>query len=259
MRPYGPTGLSGMAAARLAGSWHPRGVRPPLRVAVAQPECDPGHVAENAARHAAAVRSAAVRLIVFPELSLTGYDVEAADVKLASPDLEPIIDACRETGSTALVGAPVRLDGARRIAQLAVTGAGARVAYCKTFLGGEEPSTFRPGFGPAIVEVDGWRVGVGICKDTRIEAHIRGTLALGIDLYAAGLVHAHDEVDELDERAARIVHEGSVPVAFAGAAGAAGTSNRGAAGHSAIWGPTGAILVRAGDDSGAVVMTDLHP
>lgn len=48
-------------------------MREPLPIAVAQPLCVPYDVAANAAAHAAAVRSAGARVVVFPELSLTGY------------------------------------------------------------------------------------------------------------------------------------------------------------------------------------------
>ena len=52
-------------------------MREPLRVAVAQPLCVPYDVGQNAVAHAAVVRAAAARVVVFPELSLTGYELEA--------------------------------------------------------------------------------------------------------------------------------------------------------------------------------------
>ena len=51
-------------------------MRTPLTVAVAQPDCTPGEVGPNAASHAAAIADATARLVVFPELSLTGYDLD---------------------------------------------------------------------------------------------------------------------------------------------------------------------------------------
>ena len=47
----------------------------PLIVAVAQPPCAPHDVAGNARAHAAAVRDTRARVVVFPELSLTGYEL----------------------------------------------------------------------------------------------------------------------------------------------------------------------------------------
>ena len=224
---------------------------------VAQPVHRPGDLAASAALHADAVRSAGARLVVFPELSLTGYDHAAPAVEVDDPVLEPIVEACAATGSTALVGAPVSRGGLWHIATLGVTGAGAAVAYCKTFLGDDETAAFDPGPGPAVLEVDGWRLGLGICKDTRITAHIEGTLALGVDLYVAGLVHRVHERAELAARADRIVRQGGVPVAFASAAGFAGRLYPETAGHSAIWSSSGALLARASDAPGEIATASL--
>ena len=49
-----------------------------LTVAVAQPATVTGDLAANALRHAEAVVSSGARLVVFPELSLTGYDLAHA-------------------------------------------------------------------------------------------------------------------------------------------------------------------------------------
>lgn len=52
-------------------------MRKPLSIAVAQPLCVAYDVAVNAEIHAAAVAAADARVIVFPELSLTGYELDA--------------------------------------------------------------------------------------------------------------------------------------------------------------------------------------
>src|SRR5918994_422965 len=82
-------------------------MRTPLRIAVAQPHCLAHDVAANATTHAATVRSAGARVIVFPELSLTGYELDAPAIEIDDVCLEPIVDACAETDSVALVGAPI--------------------------------------------------------------------------------------------------------------------------------------------------------
>jgi predicted amidohydrolase len=224
----------------------------PLEVAVAQPVCHPGRIDLNAAAQAAEVRATSASLVVFPELSLTGYVLDADEVDVTGGALDPVVEACAATGATALVGVPVRIDGGRRIAVVAVTAAGAAVAYCKVHLDGDEVQHFAPGPGPALVEVAGRRVGLGVCKDTRIDEHLTGTLGQGIDLYAAGLVHALDERAQLPNRAARIAQEGRVPVAFASAAGVAGPTYLRAAGGSGVWDRTGDLLAGAGPEAGAV-------
>ncbi|MDG4801263.1 phosphotransferase [Micromonospora sp. WMMD980] len=101
-------------------------MRPSLRIAVAQPLTRTDDVAGNAERHAAAVRAARARVVVFPELSLTGYELAAAPLDPSDDRLAPLRAACAATGTLALAGAPV---AGPHIAVLAVDGDGVRVAY----------------------------------------------------------------------------------------------------------------------------------
>lgn len=212
-------------------------MREPLTIAVAQP-------VPTVEAHAAAIREANARLVVFPELSLTGYELEAE----APEDLSAIVAACADTGSIALVGAPV----GGSIAMLRVDGDGAEVAYRKTFLGGDEVTRFTPGPGATTIDVDGWRVGLGICKDTGVQQHIDDTAALGPDLYVAGLVHHDHELSEQEARARRIAHACDAYVAFASFAGPTGGGFDSTAAESAIYSADGSALARAGGEPGAL-------
>ncbi len=87
-------------------------MRDPLTVAVAQPACAAYDVAANALIHAAVVQAAQARVVVFPELSLTGYHLDAPALDPADPALLPLVQACAATGSLALVGAPIAGSGA---------------------------------------------------------------------------------------------------------------------------------------------------
>jgi hypothetical protein len=62
-------------------------MREPLVIAVAQPLCVPYDAAVNAVTHAATVRSAGARVVVFPELSLTGYELDAPAITAEDPRL----------------------------------------------------------------------------------------------------------------------------------------------------------------------------
>ncbi|HET6949151.1 MAG TPA: carbon-nitrogen hydrolase family protein [Acidimicrobiales bacterium] len=232
---------------------------PPLAIAVAQPECVPYDVAANARAHAAAVRAAGARVVVFPELSLTGYELDAPTLAAGDPRLAPLVAACADTGAHALAGAPVAGDdGGCHIAMLAVDGTGATVAYRKMWLGGDEPARFRPGGKPAVLAVDGWRLGLAICKDTGVPQHASDTAALGIDVYVAGVLHATDELAIQEERARRVATDHQVWVAVASFAGSTGGGYDRAAGHSAVWSPGGLVVARAGPETGAIAGATLR-
>jgi predicted amidohydrolase len=225
-------------------------MRPALVLAAAQPPCVPGDVAANAVAHAAAVRAAAARVVVFPEMSLTGYELDAAALTAQDPRLAPIVEACAETGALALVGAPVPGD---HIAVLAVDGTGATVAYRKMWLGDAEAVRFTPGGQPAVLDVDGWRLGLAVCKDTGIVRHAADTAALGIDAYLAGTVKFAAESALQDERARRIAVDHGVWVAVASFAGPTGGGYTDTAGRSSIVAPGGELVARAGTTPGETI------
>ncbi|MEE6258991.1 carbon-nitrogen hydrolase family protein [Plantactinospora sonchi] len=231
--------------------------RQPLVLAVAQPRTTAYDVVANVAEHAGVVRAARARVVVFPELSLTGYELDAAAIGADDPRLAPLVRACAETGATALVGAPVRSgSGREHIAMLAVDGTGVRVAYRKVHVHDSE-ERFSPGDGPAVFDVDGWRLGLAICRDTRFAEHDAATAALGMDVYVAAVLDHARDAHVPAERARRVVADRGVWVATASFAGSTGGGFDRAAGGSAVWGPDGGLLGQAGPEPGEIVRASL--
>ncbi|WP_123389874.1 carbon-nitrogen hydrolase family protein [Nocardioides aurantiacus] len=230
----------------------------PLTVAACQPPVAVRDVCANVATHAEAVRRAGARLVAFPELSLTGYDLEADPVDVDDPALLPLVEACAGVGTVALVGAPVRTAaGVEHVATLRVDADGVGVAYLKTHLGGAEARRFAPGPGAAVTVVDGHRVALGICRDTGVAAHVRDVAAVGPDLYVAGLVHQPDELDEQRARAVRIARATGAPVVFASCAGPGGPSYPATAGHSGVHAADGTVLDEVDAEPGAIARATL--
>lgn len=235
-----------------------RPVRLPLTIAAVQPACTARNVSVNAREHAEAIGTAQTRVVVFPELSLTGYEPNADVVSPSAGSLFPIVEACATTNSVALVGAPVPgKHGHVHIGILCVSSSGAEVVYRKTWLGPAETSRFSPGHGPKAIAVDGWRVGLGICKDTGVSEHVRRVAALGVDLYVAGLAYLPEELAEHDARAVSIARQCGAHVAFASFAGPTGGGYDRTAGASAIWSPAGSVLARAGSETGDMARTSI--
>ncbi|MER5479168.1 carbon-nitrogen hydrolase family protein [Streptomyces sp. NPDC002734] len=220
----------------------------PLTIAVAQPRTVAHDVAGNALAHAEAVRAAGARVVVFPELSLTGYELDAAPVGPDDERLAPIVAACAETGTLALVGAPVP---GPHIGVLAVDGDGARVVYGKTHLYGAEADHFEPGE-PAVLEVDGVRLGLAVCRDTGLPEHAAATAALGMDGYVAGVVHSEAEAEVHGERARRAAADHGVWVATAAFAGPTGGGFDRTSGRSGVWAADGSLLAEASDLPGDI-------
>lgn len=223
----------------------------PLTVAAAQPPTVSHDVAANARAHAAVIRSAGARVVVFPELSLTGYELDADVVAPHDQRLAPVVDACAEMSTVALAGAVV---AGPHIATLVIDGGGASIGYRKMWLGPAEIRRFRPGVEPAVLNVDGWRLGLAICKDTGVVEHAARTAASGIDAYVAGVVHHRSEGVELAHRAHRVATHQQVWVAVASMAGDTGGGYTPAAGSSGIWAPGGRVIDRVDAGVGGVAV-----
>jgi len=219
-----------------------------LVIAVAQPRVEPFDVAVNAARHAAAVRAATARVVVFPEMSLTGYELDAPTVAPDDPRLAPLIEACAARDTVALVGAPVE---GPYIAMLAVDRSGARVVYRKQYPHTTE-ERFLAGPSPEVLEVDGWRLGLAICRDTGVEEQVERTVALGIDAYVAGVLDAPEGDAVVAERARRVTTGHGLWVAVSSFAGPNGGGYAESAGRSGIWTPDGRVAARAGRTPGEI-------
>ena len=251
----------------------PRG---PLRVAAVQAEAAPGEVARNAMTVARLIEQAAEQgaaLAVFPELFLPAYcppvlaaEPERCDVPVEEGDLvpdlrlDPIRAAARESGVVALVGASTRRpDGARRCSALLVGRDGEiRAAYDKQHLcGRHEKDLFSLGEQGCTIEVDSWRLGVGICYDGCFPEHARAAVRAGAHGYLcpSGYVVGSHPRRDLYYRARAL--DNTSYVVFANPVG--GTDAWRFNGGAAIYDPQGQPLRKAQDEGEAIVVADLDP
>ncbi|AXK33342.1 carbon-nitrogen hydrolase [Streptomyces armeniacus] len=166
---------------------------PPLRTALSQgPAGVPGSAEagldalDRAARRAAA---AGARLLVTPELSLTGYALgdrlperaEAAD----GPSAHAVARIAAAHGVAIAYGYPERADGLLYNSARLIAPDGAPLAnYRKTHLyGGYETEHFTPGAELVVqARLDGIRVGLLICYDVEFPEAVRAHALAGTDL-----------------------------------------------------------------------------
>jgi predicted amidohydrolase len=231
-----------------------------LTVAAVQSVAQPGGIAANIGEHIRLLEDAdghGARLAVFPELSLTGYDLSLlADESywLTSPSaqLAPLQAACEDMGIIAAVGAAVREpDGTPRLASVLVRPGAAPLIAGKMHLHGPEAELFEPADQPTLVDIDGWNVALAVCFDVAQPSHAAEAAAAGADLYAASAVYVVGEERRLD------LHFGARAMDsrfFALLANAGGESTLGpSCGLSGVWGPDGHRMVRSAGTGSEVV------
>jgi predicted amidohydrolase len=223
-------------------------------VAVAQPKVVAYDVETNARTHADVIRGARARLVVFPELSLTGYNLDAPAIDCEDPRLAPIIAACAEVGAVALVGGPVAdPDGREFIATIRVDETGAGVAYRKIHLHPPEDERFAAGDQHVVMPLGGWHLGLAICRDASIPEHAAAVATAGATAYVASTVN--EPTDPRDERMRDRALAHDIPVVASCSAGPDGPLF--GCGGSGFWRTDGTLAAQASADPGVVVVMDL--
>ncbi|MFE3108582.1 carbon-nitrogen hydrolase family protein [Kitasatospora indigofera] len=252
---------------------HPLPGGPPaavLRIATVQAPVVAGDIPANAATAAALIREAATagaRVVLFAEKFLSGYEpaLITADprrhaVQPADPRLAPIADACRERAVTAVVGAAVRDEaGELRVSALVVGPDGELVTrYDKQYLFKSEAAIYRPGTTGCTLELDGWRLGLGICYDSGFAEHARAAALDGCHAYLVGALFSvgHGHHESRTWFPARAL-DNTVYTVLSNHIGQTGGWNT--CGASAVWGPDGRLLAEAGPDAREIVLADLDP
>jgi predicted amidohydrolase len=240
-----------------------------MRIAVFQGPLAGGDVARNLARLEAVAADAmaeGAKLLVCPEMFLTGYNIGAEAVRrLAEPADGPAAARAAaiasEHGLALLYGYPeAGADGQVYNAALLVGPDGRRLAnHRKTHLfGPDERDAFAPGEGPpTVAELGGLRLGILICYDVEFPENVRLLALEGVDLVAVptALMEPYEFVARamVPTRA----YENQLFLAYANRCGREG--DLAYHGLSCIVGPDGRDLARAGPDGEELIVAKLEP
>lgn len=228
-----------------------------------------GDVDRNVDEHVRLAHIAAdagARVVVFPELSLTGYEIGLArDLAFAERDarLDPLAGVARSRSLTLVVGAPVAFEARLHIGAFILGPDGSLALYTKQRLGAfgpaasvdgvippAEATVFSPGALNPLVRLDGCTAAVAVCADIGRPSHPLEASARGADTYLASTFVIPSEFDREAATLGAYAARHSLVVACANYGGPSGGLR--SAGRSAIWSDRGVLLVQL-DAAGAGV------
>lgn len=227
-----------------------------LRVALAQINYLVGDVEGNAQRSIAAIRQARdelkAQLIVFPELSLTGYPPEDL---LLRPGFLHLVEQALEAvaqqahGIAVVLGLPMIGHGGLHNSAVFLRDGQVLGRYHKQVLPNysvfDEKRYFQAGVEPCVVTLAGLRIGVTICEDiwdsqpTRQAAQAGAQLIVNLNASPFHLGKHSERVQTLRARVA----ENSLPIVYVNLVG--GQDELVFDGESLVMGRDGALLYRA--------------
>ncbi len=246
-------------------------------LAVAQTCPVAGDVQANLEEHVRLARLAAsegARLVLFPELSLTGYELALADGLAFSendPRLDPLLDVAASHNITLVVGAPVRLgpslfigafilppDRTKGIYTKHRLGAFSSSASCDSFDGivpPAEATVFQPGDRNPLICLQDQVAAVAVCADIGRPAHAELAAERGADTYLASMFVIPSDFDGEIAKLSRYAVQYRMMTALANFGSPSGGLR--SAGHSSIWSDTGELLVLLGvEGSGVAIVTE---
>ncbi len=230
-----------------------------LKIAVAQVPSIKGDVDENIKTHLVAIEKASqlgVSYIVFPELSLTGYEPELA-VKLAfSTDdirLKPLIYSAIEKSIKIGVGAPLKSDGLPKIGLIIISNLGTVDTYEKMHLHPGEEAYFNRGTNHNFITIGSTKIANAICADTNNSNHAHTCSELGASVYIAGVLITEGGYDSDTAVMAGYANKYNMLVAMANHSQP--TGNWTPIGKSAIWSNTG-LIACAPENQNALIIAE---
>ncbi len=232
-----------------------------MKIAICQTRGKQAQIGANLdAMRQAAVEAAGrqARLIIFPEMFLTGYNIGEMVFKLAEPSDGPAArqaaQIAREAGIALLYGYPEQTEAGVYNAALLIDHRGKTAAnYRKTHLYGSfEKRVFLKGEALVMTQLETLNIGILICYDVEFPETVRALVAGGAQLIVVptALMQPYCRVAETVVVAR--AYESQVYVAYVNRCGSEG--NLIYCGGSCVVGPDGIERVRAKHAEGLFVV-----
>lgn len=229
-----------------------------MQFAAAQTIPEPGDVQANIRHHHRLIKLATaegVDVLVFPELSLTGYELQrGTELAFSESDerLTPLITLAVDHAITLVVGAPVSSGSELNIGAFSCYPDGTVGLYKKRHLGAGEEAVFEAGSPTPLAHLGDLPAQVAICADASNPSHAEEAARRGAKSYLVSAFVTPKDLPKKVERLAAYAKNHTMPVVFANYGAPSGGLLSG--GASAIWSDTGALVAQLGTKGAGLVM-----
>ncbi len=231
-----------------------------MKICAAQTRPARGDVEKNIERHEQLIAQAVAEradVIIFPEMSLTGYEPElAADLAMEIDDGR--LDVFQKISDTARItigaSAPTKSNGGVCISMILFQPNEARRIYSKQFLHPDEEEFFVPGKKSDGLIHGKLKLALAVCYELSVPEHSRRAFENGANVYFASVAKTAEGVAAAAEDLTEIAKKYSMTVLTANCVGQ--SSDGECVGNSSIWDGKGRLVGRLNDADEGIIMID---
>lgn len=231
-----------------------------MRVAIAQIEAIKGNVEENIENHLKWIKQAIQNnadMLVFPELSVTGYEPDLAENLATNQDdtrLDDIQNLSDRNGITIGVGLPTKDENDVFVSMIIFQPHKERITYSKQYLYPPEEPIFKAGKNPLVLNFETEVVSPAICYEISNKAHCEFAKRNKATLYIASVLSSINGIDADMKKLSDIAKHNDLVTFMANYVGESGGYQ--CAGKSSVWDTAGKLIGQLDCETEGILIYD---
>jgi predicted amidohydrolase len=233
-----------------------------MKICVAQTRPFKGDIQNNIDKHKELIDLAisnGANMIVFPELSITGYEPELAE-ELATHKNDNRFDDFQKISDTKQitigVGVPIRTPTGIYISLVIFQPQKARQLYSKQYLHSDEEPFFVSGQNATgLIKIE-TNIALAICYELSVPQHSENAFKSGAEVYIASVVKSIEGVEKAIQNLSNIANKYAMTVLMANCIGECDGYECG--GKTSIWNNKGVLVGQLDDTHEGILMIDTN-
>jgi predicted amidohydrolase len=231
-----------------------------MKICIAQKRAVKGDIEANLVNHKKSIELAAslgAKMIIFPELSLTGYEPHLANAFATNKDDERFNELQQVSDEKNIVigaGIPVKSDRGILIGTIIFRPLQPRQTYFKQYLHPDEEPYFMKGPPQKVLDGVNDHIALAICYEISVPEHTQRAYENGAKIYVASVAKTAGGMEKAFGTLAATAKKYSMVVLVSNCVGEC--EGKEAGGRSAIWNDKGILLEQLNDKDEGIIIFD---
>ena len=231
-----------------------------MKICAAQTRPVKGDIQRNIENHKKIIELAisnGANMIIFPELSLTGYEPELSKELATTPDDSRFDDFQKISNIRQItigVGVPIKYKGHICISMFIFHPHRARQTYSKKFLHPDEEEFFISGQNSTGLIGDKSNIALAICYELSVPEHAENAFKNGTEIYIASVAKFANGIEKAVNRLSEIAGKYSMTVLMSNSIGK--SDGHECAGKTSVWNKKGVLAGQLNDTNEGIIIFD---